>query len=792
MDRVTWGDFEVDFEALLGRGGMGAVYKGRQISLDRPVAIKILDTSHAPTDEFEEGFRQKFETEARALARIHDPRIISVFQAGRNDGKFWYAMELIDGTTVEERITQDGMFAEPDAARAALDVARALDAAWREKIIHRDVKPANIFLLRAGGTKLGDFGIARTQDAPPSRLTEANAIVGTPTYVSPEQGLGDACDHRADIYSLGVCLYEMLTERPPFAGISPMETVYKHANEQPQSPRLLNPAVTPAMEAVILRCLAKEKDERYQTYAELIDDLDAIVAGREPEHVNAPAVFKSRAPSAVSWLLACLGTGLLALILAAIYATPAREAIAAKQPDPPKQEPANPEPPKTEDPKPEPPKTLDPKPEPPKPPPIEEIPLEKRLAQYKPSDAELAMLRRLTAIFAAQAANMRARFVAPIDDEVRKLADDPAHTEYTKLLAKGAVELVGLARRAIDGRHRKLAESESATVKLSGGDVVSGHVVTKDPSSVTLEADGKRSRVLFADLALDEYEAQPRAAIAVRAVCGEPVAKDEPLWIPWLVPIAAESAGAHARASRFAQAKAMLQFPGVVELFGWLDADAKSLVREREAIVALEADRLEHVLVAFEGTHAHPHAAARVIESFRAAAKDDLFANAESVMAWELAPDERTPKERLRFWDVEDELTILRDAKGLRSLVRKEDAPTAPEGLLLAYRLKGGHARLSLASSERGSTHLRVEAARVELRQPLFESQAEAKALAAARIAESADWRELAVVPLGERVFVYVDGLLALHASRADAGIPRRFALGVSSGELVIRSLKVR
>lgn len=319
VDGVSvWGDFEVHFDQVLGRGGMGSVYRARQRSLDRWVAIKVLDTSRAPDPELAEGFLEKFRIEALALARLRDPRIVTILQAGENEGRCWFAMELVEGRTVEQRLTEEGAFPEREAARVGMEVARALDAAFRQGIVHRDVKPANIFLGADGSVKLGDFGLARSPEFSRTRLTDANAVACTPAYASPEQAEGRPTDHRADIYSLGCVLYEMATERPPFMGDSQMETLYRHVSDAPTPPAVLNPRVSPRFERVILKCLDKDPGGRYQNYTDLIKDLES------------PPVAEP-APSRALPAAAAAGLALLGAILVAIYTgaapSPSPEAV---------------------------------------------------------------------------------------------------------------------------------------------------------------------------------------------------------------------------------------------------------------------------------------------------------------------------------------------------------------------------------------------------------------------------------------------------------------------------------
>jgi hypothetical protein len=327
---ATWGDFEIHFDGLLGRGGMGSVYRAWQKSVGRWVAVKVLENSRSFDSDLQQGFLQKFQVEIQALARLNDPRIVTILQSGENEGRLWFAMELIDGETVEKRLTDKGAFEEDEAARIGIEVARALDAALRQKIIHRDVKPANIFVLRDGSVKLGDFGLARSAELSTTRLTDLQAVACTPEYASPEQADGRYTDHRSDLYSLGCVLYEMVTERPPFAGESPMATLYKQASEAAPSMRVLNPRISAEFDAVVLRLLEKRPEERFQSYPELID---ALLPPTEP---LMPSAKSKAADGGRGWIwpaAAAVGLTLLAVILAAIFtAELAPAAVEAKLP----------------------------------------------------------------------------------------------------------------------------------------------------------------------------------------------------------------------------------------------------------------------------------------------------------------------------------------------------------------------------------------------------------------------------------------------------------------------------
>ncbi|MHC4607828.1 MAG: serine/threonine-protein kinase, partial [Planctomycetota bacterium] len=287
---TVWGDFEIHFDRELGRGGMGAVYRARQISLDREVAVKVLEPRDSDEPPVVNAFLEKFLSESRSLARLNDSRIVQVIQAGRNEDRFWFAMELVEGETVEDLLTREGAFSGKEAARVAAEVARALDTASRQGIVHRDVKPGNIFIADDGAVKVADWGLSKTVGAAPGQLTILQQIACTPAYASPEQATGKECDFRSDLYSLGCVLYEMLCECAPFHSDSPMELLFKQCHDEVRPPSLLNPAVSQEMEAVVLRCLAKKPDERYASYADLVGALEGV--REEPEEEPKPA--KSR------------------------------------------------------------------------------------------------------------------------------------------------------------------------------------------------------------------------------------------------------------------------------------------------------------------------------------------------------------------------------------------------------------------------------------------------------------------------------------------------------------------
>jgi eukaryotic-like serine/threonine-protein kinase len=286
-DRNTLSQRVGDYEILdeIGRGGMGVVYRARQVSLGRIVALKmVLRGALASASD-----RTRFRAEAESAARLHHPHITPVYEVGDENGQPYFSMQFIEGTTLARRIA-DGPLPAREAARMLLPVCRAIAEAHRGGLLHRDLKPSNILIDRTGRPYVSDFGLAKrvtadqsheTVDEPAaSLLTHSGAIVGTPGYMAPEQAAGNRGEvsRATDVYGLGALLYAMLTGRAPFQSASPVDTVLQVLEQDPLPPRVLNPQADVDLEMIALKCLQKPADLRYQTADELADDLEAYLA----------------------------------------------------------------------------------------------------------------------------------------------------------------------------------------------------------------------------------------------------------------------------------------------------------------------------------------------------------------------------------------------------------------------------------------------------------------------------------------------------------------------------------
>jgi serine/threonine protein kinase len=280
-DRYELGD-------IIGFGGMSEVHLARDVRLQRDVAVKVLraDLARDPS------FYLRFRREAQNAAALNHSSIVAVYDTGEAetpDGPLPYiVMEYVEGVTLRDIVRGDGPMEQQRAVEVIADACEALNFSHQHGIIHRDVKPANIMIGKTGAVKVMDFGIARALADTGNRLTRTSAVIGTAQYLSPEQASGESVDARSDVYSLGCVLYEMLTGKPPFVGDSPVSVAYQHVRKDPARPSKRNDAISPELDAVVLKALAKNPENRYQSAADMRTDLIRVRSGEAPD---APKLF---------------------------------------------------------------------------------------------------------------------------------------------------------------------------------------------------------------------------------------------------------------------------------------------------------------------------------------------------------------------------------------------------------------------------------------------------------------------------------------------------------------------
>lgn len=276
--RVLGGRYELG--DLLGYGGMAEVFRGRDVRLGRDVAVKVLRTDLARDPSFQARFRR----EAQAAASLNHPAIVSVFDTGEDetDGSHvpYIVMEYVAGRTLRQVLQQDGRLEPTEALRITKATCQALEYSHRAGIVHRDVKPGNVMLTPEGEVKVMDFGIARAVSASQATMTATSSVIGTAQYISPEQARGEHVDQRSDVYSTGCLLYELLTGVPPFTGDSPVAVAYQHVRENPAVPSSIDPDIPPALDAIVLKAMAKNPVNRYQSAGEFAADLERALTGR--------------------------------------------------------------------------------------------------------------------------------------------------------------------------------------------------------------------------------------------------------------------------------------------------------------------------------------------------------------------------------------------------------------------------------------------------------------------------------------------------------------------------------
>ena len=313
-------------EAKLGSGGMSTVYLARDETLDRAVAVKVMHREMSEQEDQLARFRQ----EARAVAKLSHPNVVSVIDAGEDGGHPYIVFEYVEGETLKQRVARVGALETQEAIAYAIEVARGLSVAHARQMVHRDIKPQNILIDDEGRAKLTDFGISRQLEQ--DGMTATGRVLGTTDYVAPEQAMGKAVDPRSDIYSLGVVLYEMLVGQVPFSADSQVGVAMKHVNEELPDVQQRRPEVSAAVALVVERATAKDPDRRYEEVGEMIDDLSTALeveaaragstSGEATSVLDAVPAPKRRLSSRSGWswaamalLLLVAGVALLAVKL---------------------------------------------------------------------------------------------------------------------------------------------------------------------------------------------------------------------------------------------------------------------------------------------------------------------------------------------------------------------------------------------------------------------------------------------------------------------------------------------
>src|SRR5215217_4668586 len=280
--RLLGGRYQVG--ELLGYGGMAEVHRGRDLRLGRDVAVKTLRSDLARDATFQLRFRR----EAQNAAALNHPAIVAVYDTGEEHGPSGEAlpyiiMEFVNGRTLKEVLAAEGRLMPRRALEICADMCAALEFSHRHGIIHRDIKPGNVMLTQTGQVKVMDFGIARALASGATTMTQTSAVIGTAQYLSPEQARGESVDARSDVYSMGCLLYELVTGAPPFTGDSPVSVAYQHVREDPRLPSSISPDIPPELDAIVMKAMAKNPANRYQSAADMRSDLLRAVAGQRVE-----------------------------------------------------------------------------------------------------------------------------------------------------------------------------------------------------------------------------------------------------------------------------------------------------------------------------------------------------------------------------------------------------------------------------------------------------------------------------------------------------------------------------
>lgn len=770
VGKKTWGDFEIDFDRVVGHGGSSTVYEARQISLDRPCVVKVLHSDFGEPAQREE-FLARFRNEARVLARLRDPRFVQVYQAGETEGRLWIAMERVQGQTLQKTLESGRLFSEEEACRIVRDLAQALDGAYRsEKIIHRDIKPANVFLLEDGQVRLADFGLAKIARPNETRITQSGTVLGTPAYISPEVIRGEAVDHRSDLYALGCLLYELLVQVPPFEGENYAALFYKHINEAPIPPKDLRPELSDRVNEIILTCLKKNKDERYASYTEF---LNAFETPAEP----------TPAPSRIPWI-PILTLGVLFLVAAGVWAArPRREppTIIEAPPTTKTRAPSAP--------------TSTPPPQDPLDPARRHIAAgewEKALAATRGVDGPAAAALRRECLLALERFEEARNEGVPASEIARRLVEAGRLEEALKVAQTGACpDLAALVlaltgdlpralaeieklpdspwrnpiRLAAAASENELQSIEAAERLLAAADGLSQAAAASDTTLAAFAA-------AHADAALQRLGAPPDAALLEKV--------NRPVHVAPLPPLDPERVLAEIRNHPPEKRPALLKRArAVAERVGHRDLSAglDQIEREIRSDELLASGNLVDVLLFHRPGRAYDEAARRLLAAARESRKKNLISHSEADLdAWKV----KTPRQDKVIVDPSDAGLRL-EGETEAYLKRTDDRMRLGFTLdVEAHPAEGGWMQIVL--HEEAGVFVRFAGGKIVLSRggtTLAESAGEFKGPLT-----------IDVVTHQTLLLVYVDGELRLTAKAQDV-LDGAVRVGISNGSLVLRRVLV-
>lgn len=773
---AVWGDFEVHLDRLLGRGGMGSVYRAWQKSLGRWTAVKVLDTARNSDTILAQGFLQKFKVEIAALAKLNDPRIVTIIQAGENEGRCWFAMELLEGRTLEARLGDVDLLSETEARRIGAEIARGLGAAWKAGIVHRDVKPGNVFLLQDGSVKIADFGLARSEALGRTRLTDAGAFACTPAYASPEQIEGKATDHRADIYSLGCVLYEMATQRPPFLCDSHLETFTKHKYQKPASIVALNPAVSADYEEIVLRCLEKHPDDRWGSYEELVDALSRPKKPVAEPATPPPPPAASRGNPRGLAAAAVAGLAVLIWILAAVFGAEAppsvQGGVAARVPEP----------------------LVPPLPKAPEAvvapaaPPVMEKP-----APHRASEGELAYLERLFAVSRATLAARSAYDFAGAEARLKEIEGEPAASAWAKERAAAELERVRAAAKAFPAGPLFKAGAE-LTVLLRDGRTLRGRVLDETAEAARWELeDGRRISFPRSSIAPATFPTgrEPKA----RAGAGDAAGVWSDLGEPHtagLLDQAIEEALRAAEGGDFRILRALKPAKAIREsMEPVLGTRLRLLDEERAAAELREKGSLAELLLEKPLSRAARRSASELLEAFLRSLPEDADTELVGEVPWGTwEPDTfQAPGGSARF-DAAGRAYVLAAPRPGQVVLIKKPFEGARQGYRVAFRFPSPEDAPALLVAITFSRWIEIGPGGALLK--AADEGKPARTLKRVELGRRVDGGRLVVAPSGGLTLVWLDDRFLFALPAAEFAHEAGMQLGGAGGSVRIESIRVR